>query len=122
MCLFIQPLCEEHIALALYLPRRSFFLFLCSIFLAGCEDKIWPLRLEAYSGNPEEERRLFYVAMTRAKKRLFLSYARKRLLFGRALDLEPSPFVADIEEELRRIEESRAPARKKPQARQPELF
>ncbi|MDD5628489.1 MAG: 3'-5' exonuclease, partial [Elusimicrobia bacterium] len=93
------------------------------VFLTGCEEGVLPYRRE---GGPEtsreEERRLFYVAMTRAKDRLFLSYARKRFLFGRTWEQPPSDFVADIETELRRIEESRAPARKRPQGRQPELF
>jgi DNA helicase-2/ATP-dependent DNA helicase PcrA len=47
-----------------------------------------------------EERRLFYVGMTRAKDRLILSRARQRLWRGRPHLLEPSPFLRDIESEL----------------------
>ena len=47
-----------------------------------------------------EERRLFYVGMTRAKDRLILSRARQRDWRGRTHMLEPSPFLRDIENEL----------------------
>jgi DNA helicase-2/ATP-dependent DNA helicase PcrA len=45
----------------------------------------------------EEERRLFYVAMTRAKKRLFLTFARVRKIYGSDFAAEPSSFLADID-------------------------
>ena len=110
-------------AVALMTMHRAKGLEFPVVFLTGCEDGILPYRR---AGDPapslDEERRLFYVGMTRAKRRLFLSYARKRFLFGRTLTLEPSPFVADIEEELRRLQESAAPARRRPKGRQPELF
>jgi len=48
----------------------------------------------------DEERRLLYVGMTRAKRHLFLSHADKRVLFGRDLFLLRSPFLDAIEEEL----------------------
>jgi DNA helicase-2/ATP-dependent DNA helicase PcrA len=93
------------------------------VFLTGCEDGVLPYRREEEaSPSCEEERRLFYVAMTRARDRLFLSYTRKRFLFGKSLALQPSPFVADIEEELRRMQASDAPRRKQLKGRQPELF
>ncbi len=93
------------------------------VFLTGCEDGILPYRREGDdSPSPEEERRLFYVGMTRAGSRLLISYARKRFLFGKTLALGPSPFVADIEDELRRLEKSEALPRKRPKDKQPELF
>jgi DNA helicase-2/ATP-dependent DNA helicase PcrA len=47
----------------------------------------------------EEERRLFYVAVTRAKKKLFLSYAQSRTIYGsRGVNI-PSEFIFDIDEE-----------------------
>ena len=48
----------------------------------------------------EEERRLLYVGMTRAKKALFLCHARSRNLFGSNLSLPISPFLLDIRGEL----------------------
>jgi DNA helicase-2/ATP-dependent DNA helicase PcrA len=48
----------------------------------------------------EEERRLFYVALTRAKKKLFLSYASIRTVFGMREITAPSEFVYDIPEDL----------------------
>jgi superfamily I DNA/RNA helicase len=93
------------------------------VFLTGCEDGLLPYRRQAgFSSSIEEERRLFYVALTRAKDRLFLSYAHKRFLFGQSLAATPSPFVLDIEEELCRIQKSEVPVRKRPKGQQPELF
>jgi DNA helicase II / ATP-dependent DNA helicase PcrA len=93
------------------------------VFLTGCEDGVLPYRRDGdASSSTEEERRLFYVAMTRAQDRLFLSYARKRFLFGKTLAPQPSPFVADIEEELRRLQTEEAPRAKRPKGHQPELF
>jgi DNA helicase-2/ATP-dependent DNA helicase PcrA len=53
----------------------------------------------------EEERRLFYVALTRAKKKVFLSYAQIRTIFGSQKINTPSEFISDIDKEL--IEEHR---------------
>lgn len=49
-----------------------------------------------FVGDLEEERRLFYVGLTRARQRLFLSHAEKRNLFGRTLRLKPSRFLDDL--------------------------
>jgi hypothetical protein len=55
-----------------------------------------------FVGDLEEERRLFYVGLTRAKQWLFLSHAEKRNLFGRTLRLKPSRFLGDLpREEMR---------------------
>jgi uncharacterized protein (TIGR00375 family) len=72
------------------------------VFIAGCEDGLIPYRRPAESGTPdlEEERRLFYVAMTRAKDRLYLTMAKRRRRFGTTTDREISPFVKDIEQRL----------------------
>jgi DNA helicase-2/ATP-dependent DNA helicase PcrA len=48
----------------------------------------------------EEEKRLFYVGMTRARKTLFLSHAKSRILSGRTLQSNPSPFLTLIPEGL----------------------
>ena len=71
------------------------------VFIIGCEDGILPYTL--FSNNTsdiEEERRLLYVGMTRAKRTLFLSHAKKRNLFGNSFHLPISPFLNNITEEL----------------------
>src|SRR5262249_24592864 len=90
------------------------------VFIVGLEDGILPL----HWGAPDEaamaeERRLFYVGMTRAKDRLILSRARQRLWRGRRRALAPSPFVQGIEAALvKHVQE----ARPKPQERQLKLL
>ena len=71
------------------------------VFIAGCEDGLIPYSIfENKISNPEEERRLLYVGMTRAKTHLFLSHAEHRFLFGKELNLPLSPFINDIKSEL----------------------
>ncbi len=70
------------------------------VFIVGCEDGLLPYSLLEYRSDPEEERRLLYVGMTRAGKYLFLSHAHKRFLMGQELRLNRSPFLDRIEEEL----------------------
>jgi len=71
------------------------------VFIIGCEDGIVPYTMFAKERpDIEEERRLLYVGMTRAKNALFLSYAKTRNLFGMNLSLPISPFVLDIKDEL----------------------
>lgn len=92
------------------------------VFIVGLEDGILPLSWGG-GADPEEaaeERRLFYVGMTRAMDRLLLSRAAKRHWRGRVRTLAPSPFLADIENEL--VQQSRSEARRKPALAQLELF
>ena len=63
----------------------------------------------------DEERRVFYVGVTRAKRLLFLTRAKKRALFGPVKAGAPSPFLKDIEEELTR--KGALPRRKAPKAK-----
>ncbi len=74
------------------------------VFIVGCEDGLLPLHLEDMEGDPIEERRLFYVGMTRAKERLYLTHARRRFVFGQRLENPVSPFVDDIQENLKTME------------------
>ncbi|XYI03049.1 UvrD-helicase domain-containing protein [Sorangium sp. So ce1128] len=71
------------------------------VFLVGCEDGLLPLR---FPGRGEtdiaEERRLFYVGMTRARERLFLTRAMQRARHGKVVEAEVSPFVREVEERL----------------------
>lgn len=63
-----------------------------NVFLFGCNDGVLPSR----RGDPEEERRLFYVAVTRAKESLHISYADQRATFnGRMQGTKPSRFLAE---------------------------
>jgi len=71
-----------------------------NVFVTGLEQGLFPsLRLDENT-DPEEERRLFYVAMTRAKERLFLTFARARLRYGSRDIAAPSEFLSDIDERL----------------------
>jgi DNA helicase-2/ATP-dependent DNA helicase PcrA len=70
------------------------------VFIAGAEEGIFPgLRAIGEPDEIEEERRLCYVAITRAKCKLFITNARQRMVFGRTQNNMPSRFVADIPEE-----------------------
>ncbi|MFO8090980.1 MAG: UvrD-helicase domain-containing protein [Desulfatiglandaceae bacterium] len=62
------------------------------VFIAGCEDRLLPCNLFGDT-NEAEERRLFYVGMTRTRSRLILSHATRRTIEGRAVDMMPSPFL-----------------------------
>jgi len=87
--------------------------FTC-VFIVGCEEGLLPYSLlREQPSDPEEERRLFYVGMTRARRYLYLSHARRRRLFGRELRLSRSPFVDAIERRLTALEspDLRRPAR-----------
>jgi DNA helicase-2/ATP-dependent DNA helicase PcrA len=68
------------------------------VFIAGLEEGILPHhRSLSDGGDIEEERRLFYVAMTRARERLYLSYAQYRTIWGSRDFQEPSRFLREIE-------------------------
>ncbi|NVL89460.1 MAG: UvrD-helicase domain-containing protein [Desulfobacterales bacterium] len=72
------------------------------VFIAGCEDGVIPYQREkGEQGDLTEERRLFYVALTRAQEKIYLTHAKKRLLFGRRTFQHPSPFLAAVEEDLK---------------------
>ncbi len=67
------------------------------VFLAGVEEGLFPHRLSVEEpGRLEEERRLCYVGMTRAKQQLTLSYAEKRRLYGNETYARPSRFIAEL--------------------------
>jgi uncharacterized protein (TIGR00375 family) len=85
------------------------------VFLAGCEDGLLPLRFGPRPSPEEtaEERRLFFVGMTRARSHLFLTHARRRAWRGSVREAEPSPFLADLEAAL--LDHARATARRRPQ-------
>ena len=71
-----------------------------NVFLVGLEDGLFPgMRAIGDTEQMEEERRLCYVAITRAKKMLTISYARQRMLYGRTSASLPSRFLKEIPEE-----------------------
>jgi DNA helicase-2/ATP-dependent DNA helicase PcrA len=74
------------------------------VFVAGVEEGLLPFRIGRQEADVEEERRLLYVGMTRAKEELFLTWARSRFLHGRALPGSPSPFLSEIPPDLMRTE------------------
>lgn len=92
------------------------------VFIVGCEEKICPLDLENLVGDFQEERRLFYVGMTRAKERLYLVYAKKRFLFGRTFQNASSVFLKDIEEDLKEYEQATLKIKRRPEETQLTLF
>lgn len=72
-----------------------------NVYVIGLEENLFPSYQSASSDNEvEEERRLAYVALTRAKERLFLSCAAQRMLFGRTSRNQPSRFLREIPQEL----------------------
>jgi DNA helicase-2/ATP-dependent DNA helicase PcrA len=71
-----------------------------TVFVVGCEDGAFPHMRALEEGGEEEERRLCYVAITRARQRLYLTWARERRLFGRAEHNLPSRFVDELPAEL----------------------
>ncbi|MEK7156725.1 MAG: UvrD-helicase domain-containing protein [Patescibacteria group bacterium] len=83
-----------------------------AVFVVGMEQGLFPSLRNDEARDPEEERRLFYVALTRARKRLFLSYAYERTKYGTREGALPSEFLSDIDERLLADSES-APAKKK---------
>jgi DNA helicase II / ATP-dependent DNA helicase PcrA len=69
------------------------------VYMVGMEEDLFPSQMMLSSrADLEEERRLFYVAITRAQKKLFLSYALTRYRFGRLKNCEPSRFLDDVDQ------------------------
>jgi DNA helicase-2/ATP-dependent DNA helicase PcrA len=92
------------------------------VFIVGLEDGLLPLHWgQADPASAAEERRLFYVGMTRAKDQLILTRALKRHWRGRVREQSPSPYLADIESELLKYQRNEPP-RRRPEDRQLSLF
>lgn len=69
-----------------------------NVYIVGMEEDLFPSQMMLSSrAELEEERRLFYVAITRAQKKLFLCYALTRYRFGRLKNCEPSRFLDDVD-------------------------
>lgn len=92
---------DAHNVVSLMTVHASKGLEFDAVFITGLEQGLFPsLRESAERRDEEEERRLFYVALTRARKRLFLSYALSRMKYGSRELTIPSEFLDDIDSRL----------------------
>jgi len=84
------------------------------VFIVGLEENLFPFKHaddgEMSKSEEEEERRLFYVAITRARKKLYLSYAMLRTIFGNQRVNNPSEFLSDIDPKLTENSEPAKPS------------
>ncbi|MBV8754918.1 MAG: UvrD-helicase domain-containing protein [Hyphomicrobiales bacterium] len=116
---FLDPRADRVSLITLHAAKGLEF---AVVFIVGLEDGILPLTWGARDeAAMAEERRLFYVGMTRAKDRLILSRAKQRLWRGKLRTLAPSPFLGDIEAELLRHQHAE-PLRRPTEDRQLKLF
>ena len=93
------------------------------VFLVGCEDGLLPLRLPGQRPGPDtvaEERRLFFVGITRARNRLFVSHVARRTRYGTEREAGPSPFLSAIDPGL--LENRGVDAPRRPKDRQLRLL
>jgi len=88
---------ENHVSLMTFHSAKGLEFPVC--FLIGVEDHLIPHEKSLFEKGLEEERRLMYVALTRAKERLFLSMAMKRKRMGQEESSRPSRFIMDIPQE-----------------------
>jgi len=69
------------------------------VFIVGLEENLFPSAMSMNTRSEvEEERRLFYVALTRAEKQVYLSYSQSRYRWGKLVDCDPSRFLEEIDE------------------------
>lgn len=91
---------KDHDAVKLMTVHASKGLEFDYVFIAGLEQDLFPHQRmgkdELSQGEAEEERRLFYVAITRARKKVFISYAQLRTIYGAQKVNTPSEFISDI--------------------------
>ena len=92
------------------------------IFIAGCEDTYIPYHTPTRPADIEEERRLFYVAITRAMRHLFLTIADVRRIHGKKQKRELSPFVKEIENRYKQFSHAEGKRKVKPAQEQLSLF
>lgn len=91
---------EDVDALSLMTVHASKGLEFDVVFVTGLEQGLFPSMREDEKRDPEEERRLLYVALTRARQRLFLTYAGERMKYGSREYTLPSEFLDDIDQRL----------------------
>ncbi len=88
------------------------------VFITGCEDGLIPFHRRGKNSDWAEERRLFYVALTRAERILFLCLAESRNAYGKSEDRSPSPYLSEITD---MVEESPPDESFRPKAKQVQL-
>ncbi len=71
-----------------------------AVYIAGVEDGLLPHSRSKVEGTMDEERRLFYVAITRAQKHLSMSFCSSRRKYGELVPCQPSPFLKELPEDL----------------------
>jgi len=72
------------------------------VYIVGLEEDLFPSGMSMGNRSElEEERRLFYVALTRAEKQAYLTYAQSRYRWGKLVEAEPSRFIEEIEEQYK---------------------
>lgn len=85
------------------------------VFITGCEENLIPyVKTASFQKVPplekqtdiDEERRLFYVGMTRAQEKLILTHCKSRFLFGKTMENRPSRFINDIENKLKELKKA----------------
>jgi superfamily I DNA/RNA helicase len=93
------------------------------VFVVGCEAGLLPYKPANREVDTDEERRLFYVGMTRAQRRLILIHAGRRFLFGQSMENRLSDFVTDIEAALQEVRHAQPrQTRKRAEDQQLRLF
>lgn len=92
----------DHVALmTIHLAKGLEFPY---VYIVGLEEDLFPSAMSMNTRSElEEERRLFYVALTRAEKQAYLTYALSRYRWGKLIDAEPSRFIEEIDEEFLEI-------------------
>lgn len=106
----IDKLDEQENAVTLMTVHSAKGLEFPTVFLVGLEEGIFPHSRSLLEREElEEERRLMYVALTRAKNKLYLMHAQNRMLYGESQSNAPSQFIRDIPEHL--LEQESAPAK-----------
>lgn len=88
---------DDHVALmTIHLAKGLEFPY---VYIVGMEEDLFPSAMSMNTRSElEEERRLFYVALTRAEKQAYLTYTQSRYRWGKLVDAEPSRFIEEIDE------------------------
>src|SRR6202035_3704323 len=91
---------DEHGLVTLMTLHNAKGLEYPTVFIAGCEEGVFPHSRALDEGGLEEERRLFYVGVTRAMRELYLTYAQRRAVFGAQTIGLRSRFLGEVPAEL----------------------